>query len=109
MEPATQHAIQPEPEALRSLRDRIDDLDQQILELMAHRFSFARETLSVKENHGLGPVDTRREAEVVRRAAARARERGLESELVRDIFWRLIELSKAGGAPAGSPSAGATP
>ena len=97
MEPATQPAVQSEPEALRTIRDQIDDLDQQILDLMARRFDFARETLSVKALHGLGPVDTRREAEGVRQAAARARDRGLESELVRDIFWRLIELSKVRG------------
>ena len=88
-----------EPEALRTIRQEIDQLDLQILDLMARRFEFARETLSVKASHGLGPVDTLREADVVRRAAARARERGLESELVRDIFWRLIELSKARSGP----------
>lgn len=101
MEPATQPAIQAEPDALRIIREQIDSLDQQIVELMARRFDFARETLTVKATHGLGAVDTRREAEVVRRAATRARERGLETELVRDIFWRLIELSKAPGARPG--------
>jgi chorismate mutase len=52
MEPVTQPAIQPEPDALRTIREQIDHLDQQILELMARRFDFARETLSVKATHG---------------------------------------------------------
>ena len=86
----------PEPHELDALRREIDHLDQQILDLLALRFGFARDTLAVKSRLGLGPVDTRREAEVVRRAATLARERGLEPELVRDIYWRLIELSKAG-------------
>ncbi|HKJ01010.1 MAG TPA: chorismate mutase [Longimicrobiales bacterium] len=94
MEPATTHSP-PETDALRHIRQEIDRLDQEILELMARRFDFAQATLSVKARLGLGPVDTRREAEVVRRAASHARERGLHPELVRDIFWRLIELSKA--------------
>lgn len=79
---------------LRALRARIDELDRRILDLMAERFGFAMQTLGVKARMGLGAVDTRREAEVVRRAAAHARERGIEPELVREIYWRVIELSR---------------
>jgi chorismate mutase len=44
-------------------------------------------------------LDLAWEAEVVRRAAERARETGLEPEMMRDVFWRLIGLSRwaAGG------------
>lgn len=83
-----------QPTELRDLRDRIDDLDRRILDLMAERFGFAKATLTVKLRHGLQTFDTQREAEVVRRAAGLARERGIEPELVREIFWRLIELSR---------------
>jgi chorismate mutase len=83
-----------EPPELRAIRGEIDRLDQEILDLMARRFGFAIDTLAVKERHGLLASDVRREAHVVRTAAMRARELGLEPELVRDIYWRIIELSR---------------
>lgn len=86
----------PEPPELREIRGEIDRLDQEILTLVARRFGFAIDTLAVKARHGLLASDVRREAQVVRKAAARARELGLEPELVRDIYWRIIELSRQG-------------
>ncbi|MBX6366066.1 MAG: chorismate mutase, partial [Gemmatimonadetes bacterium] len=43
---------------------------------------------------GLPTLDPAREAAVVRRAGALAREHGLEAEAVRGIFWHLIGLSR---------------
>ncbi len=37
--------------------------------------------------------DLAREAEVIRQASTRARDIGLDTEVVRDVFWRLIDLS----------------
>jgi chorismate mutase len=96
----------PEPPELRAIRGEIDRLDQEILTLMARRFGFAIDTLAVKARHGLLAADVRREAQVVRNAATRARELGLEPELVRDIYWRIIELSRrAQGSLASDGSA----
>ena len=86
------------PRELASLRGRIDEIDGRLLELLARRRALALETLGVKSRHGLFAIDARREAAVVARGARRARELGLEEELVRDIFWRLIELSRVGFA-----------
>lgn len=85
-----------EPPELRAIRGEIDRLDEEILSLMARRFGCALDTLAVKARHGMLVADVRREAKVVRRAAARARDLGLEPELVRDIYWRIIELSRQG-------------
>lgn len=84
----------PSPRELSAIRDEIDRLDVRMLDLMAERLDLARSTLEVKRSHGLYSTDRRREAEVVRRGACLARERGLEPELVREIFWRVIELSR---------------
>jgi chorismate mutase len=43
----------------------------------------------------LPTLDPAREAEVIRRAAALAREVGLNDEKVRDIFWHVIGLSRS--------------
>lgn len=84
-----------EPVELTSIRSQIDELDTRMLDLMAARLGLAAATLDVKKRAGLLPVDVGREAAVVARGARLALERGLEPELVRDIFWRLIELSRA--------------
>jgi len=89
MEPTTDP-----PHALSAIREDIDRLDTRMLDIMVERLALARSTLDVKRENGLYPIDGRREAEVVRRGATLARERGLEPELVREIFWRVIELSK---------------
>jgi chorismate mutase len=48
----------------------------------------------VKRKAGLPTLDPPREAAVVRRAGALAREAGLDDEDVRYIFWHLIGLSR---------------
>jgi chorismate mutase len=49
----------------------------------------------MKKVAGLLTLDPAREAEVIRRAAAMARDAGLNDEKVRDIFWHVIGLSRA--------------
>ena len=47
--------------------------------------------------------DAAREAAVVRRAAALARDAGIDEELVRDVIWRIMASAREeqeGGGPA---------
>ena len=81
-------------EELEQIRREIDEIDSRLLDLMASRLGLAISTLDVKRRIGVHVTDVGREAEVVRRGARGARERGLEPEIVRDIFWSLIELSR---------------
>ena len=78
---------------LQRLRTEIDSVDNGLLNLIAARRDLALEIGRVKRKHGLELRDHAREAAVVRRSAKVARELGLESEVVRDVFWRLIALS----------------
>ncbi len=39
-------------------------------------------------------LDPGREAAVVRRASERARELGIDPELVRDLIWRIIDAAR---------------
>ena len=48
----------------------------------------------VKSEEGLPVLDPAREAAVVRRAAALAREKGVDEELVRDVIWRIIASAR---------------
>lgn len=83
------------PEAhVTELRAGIDEIDGALLELLVERCRLARALSRTKRSADLPLVDHPREAEVVRRAGAAAREGGLDEELVRRLFWGVIELSR---------------
>lgn len=81
-------------ERLRSLRDRIAAADEALVDLLADRLALARAIGEVKRELGLPVLDPAREAEVVRRAAERARDRGVDPELVRDVVWRIMAQAR---------------
>ena len=88
----------PDREAVRAeleeLRRSVDAVDRSILDAFAERVRIVRRIGDVKEALGQPVLDPAREAAVVRRAAETAREAGLDDEAVRDIFWRLVGLSR---------------
>lgn len=83
------------PDALEKIRGRIDEIDANLVELMAARVALAREAAAVKTEGGIAQEDLAREAAIVRRATALARDRGMEAEATREVFWKLMALSRA--------------
>ena len=79
---------------LERCRARIGELDGTIVVLLAERGELAKRTAALKRAAGLPLFDPRREAEVIRRAGELARERELDVEPVRQIFWQIIGLSR---------------
>jgi chorismate mutase len=79
---------------LEAIRAEIGRVDEAIVFLIDERLRLARRVGELKRSVGLRVLDPSREAAVVRRAGAIARERGLDDEAVRDVFWRLIEMSR---------------
>lgn len=79
---------------LSALRDEIRDLDREFVELIARRVELARRIGEAKREAGIATLDPAREAAVVRDAADRAREAGLDADEIRAIFWRLIGLCR---------------
>jgi chorismate mutase/prephenate dehydrogenase len=79
---------------LDGLRAQIGAVDQQIVDLIARRLDLAARIGALKETLGLPVMDPAREAEVVRRAAAGARERGADPELVRAVLWQIIDHAR---------------
>lgn len=82
------------PPELERWRGEVEEIDRALIELIAKRVAVAREIGRVKKAHGLPTLDPPREAAVVRRAGALAREAGLEDEDVRYIFWHLVGLTR---------------
>jgi chorismate mutase len=80
--------------ALERIRGEIERIDRTLISLLAERVQLAREVGGAKRALGLPTLDPAREAAVVRRAGALAREAGLDDEDVRYVFWHLIGLSR---------------
>lgn len=81
-------------ERLLAIRQRIEQVDREIVGLIGERVQLAREVGAAKRELGAPTLDPAREALVVRRAGELAREAGVGDEDVRYIFWHLIGLSR---------------
>jgi len=77
------------------LRADIERIDRALVDLIRERVSAARNTAVAKRAAGLPTLDPPQEAAVIRRAATLARAAGLPPEDVRDVFWRLVALTRA--------------
>jgi len=78
---------------LGRVRGAIDEIDAALVTLIHDRLLLARAAAHSKRVTGRPQRDVAREVEVVRRAAERARDLGVEDTSVRAVFWRLIDLS----------------
>jgi chorismate mutase len=84
-----------DPEAhLAELRERILQVDDELIRLVGLRRALVLEVGLVKARLGLPVLDPPQEARVVRRAAERARDLGVDQELVRDVIWRIIAAAR---------------
>jgi chorismate mutase len=81
-------------DTLARCRQQIEQLDRELIELLAKRVALSKEIGAMKKVAGLPTLDPAREAEVIRRAASLARDANLNDERVRDIFWHVIGLSR---------------
>jgi len=76
------------------LRERIEAVDEELIRLVGERRELVLEIGELKKSVDLPVLDPKREARVVRRAAASARAMGVEEEMVRDILWRIIASAR---------------
>jgi chorismate mutase len=75
-------------------RDDIAGIDREIVRLLRKRLDLALETGVLKRSLGLPILDPEREASVIRTAVEAARAERLPEELVREIFWRILGMSR---------------
>lgn len=79
---------------IRRVREEIDRVDTAVVELLRERVLLARQVGEMKEAAGLPALDPAREAAVIRRCGALAREAGVPAEEVRAIFWQVVAISR---------------
>jgi chorismate mutase len=81
--------------SLDELRTEIEDIDQEIVELIARRTYVADTVAEVKSQRDLPTTDESQEDVVMDRAAKNADKFDVDSNLVKAVFRLLIELNKA--------------
>jgi prephenate dehydrogenase len=90
---------------LREVRDLIDEVDAEILGLLARRAHLAKRAARAKATLGRGIVDRRREGEVLAARRAKAEALALDPEDVEGIFRAVLRFSRRAQAPASAPAA----
>ncbi|MFB6299446.1 MAG: chorismate mutase [Halobacteriales archaeon] len=79
---------------LAELREEIQTIDQEIVELIAQRTYVAEAIAEVKAEQGLPTTDEEQEQRVMDRAGENASQFDVDANLVKAIFRLLIELNK---------------
>ncbi len=90
----TDGGIEPEEMSLDELREEIEGIDQELVELIARRTYVAYTIADVKEQQNLPTVDESQEQRVMERAGENAEQFDVDANLVKAIFRLLIELNK---------------
>ncbi|CAM2979175.1 bifunctional chorismate mutase/prephenate dehydrogenase [Vibrio neptunius] len=80
---------------LNELRDQIDAVDKQILDLLAQRLSLVEKVGEVKSEHGLPIYAPDREAAMLASRREEAEKKGVPPQLIEDILRRTMRESYA--------------
>jgi len=83
-----------EEKSLDELRTEIEDIDREIVELIARRTYVADTIAEVKSERDLPTTDEGQEDKVMDRAGENADKFDVDSNLVKAVFRLLIELNK---------------
>jgi chorismate mutase len=79
------------PAELLSVREKIDAIDERLLDLLAERFQLTHQVGLLKANQQLSALDATREAEKLARLADLSSDRDLNPELVQELFRRIMQ------------------
>jgi len=80
--------------SLKELRDKIDEIDYQILYLISQRFLISRKIAEIKNMLGLPIKDEAREAEVLKNWIENSKKLGVPEELARELANSILYYSK---------------
>lgn len=80
---------------LKPYRMRIDQIDQQIIDLLRQRYDVIEEVGHLKTHKNIPAVLQDRVDEVRERAAGMAAEKGLDEDFIRNIYAQIIDHSCA--------------
>lgn len=78
---------------IENVRQEIENIDRELVELIAKRVEFADDILKYKHQANLPINDDTQNNVVIDRAVSIATERGLDSTVVKQIFNLLIQMN----------------
>ncbi|MEP5173827.1 MAG: chorismate mutase [Erythrobacter sp.] len=81
-------------ENMADVRVGVDATDRELIELLGRRFGYMRAAARIKSDRG-SVRDEERKASVIAAAIAEAEARGIPSDVIGDIWERLVEGSIA--------------
>jgi len=84
----------PDDMSLAELREEIESIDRELVELIARRTYVADTIAEVKADQDLPTTDEDQETRVMDRAGENAEQFDVDANLVKAIFRLLIELNK---------------
>ncbi|WP_158056608.1 chorismate mutase [Halorussus halophilus] len=84
----------PDEMSLAELREEIESIDREMVELIARRTYVAETVARVKEEKDMPTTDEGQEQRVMDRAGENAERFDVDANLVKAIFRLLIELNK---------------
>jgi len=73
------------------VREKIDEIDERLLDLLAERFALTHEVGVLKAEQNLTSFDATREAEKLARLADLSEQRNLNPDLVEELFQRIMQ------------------
>jgi chorismate mutase len=76
---------------LVQFRQRLDEIDARLLDLLAERFAVTNQVGQLKRDLGLTPRDPIREEMQLARLSALAEEKALDPDMVADMFRVIID------------------
>ena len=80
---------------LSKLRDQIDAVDKQLIDLLAERLALVHKVGEVKTEHGLPIYVPEREAEMLGKRRAEAEKKGVPADLIENVLRRIMRESYA--------------
>jgi chorismate mutase len=86
--------LRPDEMSLVELREEIETIDREIVELIARRTYVAETVAQVKDERDMPTTDEDQEQRVMDRAGLNAERFDVDANLVKAIFRLLIELNK---------------
>lgn len=86
---------------LNELRDKIDSVDKQLLDLLAQRLALVEEVGKVKSEHGLPIYAPDREAAMLASRREEATKQGVPPQLIEDVLRRVMRESYASEKDSG--------
>ncbi len=76
---------------ITDVRNEIDNIDNAIISLLGERFKYVKEVVKYKEKTTDGIEATDRKKAVLERRRKMAEERGLNPDVIEDIYKKLIQ------------------